>query len=427
MSKHYKQLKKLSKSSLGLNTTQISSEIDDLKSSREDLISDLYETSETVIAAEVLSDMVTNYHLKNVDKTGEVYSELSGKCESVEVIIKNKTKVDGFFSSSKSKELSEILSTTTLYGEFLYYGVSYADDSLTLYIEKLLESGELQLVFGGRDLSEESLIKLNEIVLNYLPTYKQKFTEYLPEHMDYVDSFENVENLYLEDGKGDGIISKTKGLLSVVRNIYNRTKIIQLEIVTQLESNIREYKLSFVDLDISDKNIISTYGEPNLKNEKDRLNYLQNENESIDDTISTLVRERERIIIAKKEKDDSFAEVGNLLGDNDTSFIVDNDLINLPTAAETHKKTLTLFSGERIGEIINAASDEGKFFVEVFELTDIEAAIVLGKGYELLESSEDLVYNYNTVEGVRKTENLTTWTISWENGNSFTGGGKIVK
>ena len=423
MSKHYKQLKKLSKSSLGLNTTQISSEIDELKSNRTELSENLYIRSETVIAAEVLADMVTNYHLKNVDKTGEVYSELSGKCESTEIIIKNKSYVSDFFSSSIVKELSEILSTTTLYSEFLNYGESYADDSLTLYIEKLLESGELQLVFEGKELSEDSLKELNKIVLNYLPTYKQKFTEYLPEHMDYVDSFENVENLYLEDGKGDGIIDKTRSVLSDVQDFSIRTKIIQLEIVTQLESNIREYKLSFVDLDISDKNIISTYGEPNLKNEKDRLNYLQNENESIDDTISTLVRERERIILAKKEKDDSVAEVGNLLGDSDTSFIVDNELINLPTAAETHKKTLTLFSGERIGEIINAASDEGKFFVEVFELTDIEASIVLGKGYELLESSEDLVYNYNTVEGVRKKEKLTTWTISWENGNSFTEGG----
>ena len=78
--------------------------------------------------------------------------------------------------------------------------------------------------------------------------------------MDYVDSFENVENLYLEDGKGDGIIDKTRSVLSDVQDFSIRTKIIQLEIVTQLESNIREYKLSFVDLDISDKNIISTYG-----------------------------------------------------------------------------------------------------------------------------------------------------------------------
>ena len=55
----------------------------------------------------------------------------------------------------------------------------------------------------------------------------------------------------------------------------------------------------------------------------------------------------------------------------------------------------------------------------MFELTDIEAKIVLDKGYELLESSEDLVYNYNTVEGVRKKEKLTTWTISWENATNI--------
>jgi len=423
MSKHYKQLKKLSKRGLGLNATDIGKQILTVKSNRTALSENLYIRSETVIAAEVLADMVTKYHLRNVDGSGEVYSELSAKCENTEVIIKNKTRVDEFFSSFIEKEKSEILSTTVLYNEFLNYGESYADDSLTLYIEKLLESGELQLVFDEEEeLSEDSLKELNKIVLNYLATYEQKFTEYLPEHMDYADSFENIKNSYIEDGKGIGTISKTMIVLREVGNFSSRTKYEQLEIVTLLESNIREYKLFFVDLNISDKNIISTYGEYNLKNEKDSLNSLQDENKSIDDTIATLVKEREQIIESLNQKEDSLVELSELLSSVDTGFIERNELISLPTASDTHKKTLKVFSGERIGKIIDAAASEGKFFVEMFDLTDIEAKIVTDKGYELLESSEDIVYNYNTVEGVRKKETLTTWTISWENGNSFTEG-----
>lgn len=420
MSKHYKQLKKLSKRGLGLTTTDISKQIIEVRSNRDDLSENLYNKSQSVIAAEVIADMVTKYHLKNVDGTEEVYSELSAKCESIEVIISNKTKVDGFFSSFIVKEKSEILSTTVLYSEFLNYGESYADDSLTLYIEKLLESGELQLVLEGKDLSEDSLKELNKVVLNYLATYEEKFTEYLPEHMDYADSFENIKNSYIEDDKGTGIISKTRGVLSDVQDFSIRTKYEQLEIVTLLESNIREYKLSFEDLNISDKNIISTYGEPNLKNEKDSLNSLQDENNSIDATIFDLVQERERISLAQKGKDESVLEVKDLLGSVDTGFIDRNELISLATAADTHKKTLKVFSGERLGEIIDGAAAEGKFFVEVFELTDIEAKIVLDKGYELLESTEPVVIDPNNVEGGRKTQILTTWTISWENGNSFT-------
>ena len=131
MSKHYTQLKKLSKRSLGLTAIEISKEIDTVKDTRDGLSDLLYTQSENVIAAEVIADMVTNYHLKNIDKSVEVNIELSAKCESTEIIIKNKSYVSDFFSASIYKELSEILSTISLYSEFLKYGESYADDSLT--------------------------------------------------------------------------------------------------------------------------------------------------------------------------------------------------------------------------------------------------------------------------------------------------------
>ena len=72
MSKHYKQLKKLSKRSLGLTAIEINKEIDTVKDTRDGLSELLYTQSENVIAAEVIADMVTNYHLKNIDKSVEV-------------------------------------------------------------------------------------------------------------------------------------------------------------------------------------------------------------------------------------------------------------------------------------------------------------------------------------------------------------------
>jgi len=419
MSKHYKQLKKLSKRSLGLTAIEISKEIDTVKDTRDGLSDLLYTQSENVIAAEVIADMVTNYHLKNIDKSVEVNIELSAKCESTEIIIKNKSYVSDFFSASIYKELSEILSTISLYSEFLKYGESYADDSLTLHVETLLESGKLQLVLEGKELSEDSLKELNKIVLNYLPTYEQKFIEFLPTYMSYKDSFETIKNLYIEDGKGTGIIDKTISVLSDVQNFSKRTKLDQLGIITELESNIRKYKLSFGELNISDKNITSKYGVSNLKKEKESLISLQKENESIDDTITSLVKEKTQISQSKINKDDSVDELNVLLGGIDTTFIERNSLINLTTAVETHRATLSVYSGERIGEIIDKASKEGNFNVEVFELTDIEAKIIVDRGYELLESTESIVLDPNNIGAGRKTETLTTWTISWENANSF--------
>lgn len=419
MSKHYKQLKKLSKRSLGLTAIEINKEIDTVKDNRDGLSELLYTQSENVIAAEVIADMVTNYHLKNIDKSVEVNIELSAKCESTEIIIKNKSYVSDFFSSSIVKELSEILSTISLYSEFLKYGESYADDSLTLHVETLLESGKLQLVLEGKELSEDSLKELNKIVLNYLPTYEQKFIEFLPTYMSYKDSFETIKSLYIEDGKGTGIIDKTRSVLSDVQDFSERTKLDQLGIKTELESGIRKYKLSFGELNISDKNIISKYGVSNLKKEKESLISLQKENESIDDTITSLVKEKNQISQSKINKDDSVDELNELLDGIDTSYIVKNSLISLSAASETHRATLSVYSGVRIGAIINQAAKEGKFFVEVFELTDIEAKIVLDKGYELLESTESIVRDPNNIGAGRKTEILTTWTISWENANSF--------
>jgi hypothetical protein len=73
---------------------------------------------------------------------------------------------------------------------------------------------------------------------------------------------------------------------------------------------------------------------------------------------------------------------------------------------------LKIYSGARVDKIIKEAIDEGKFEVEVFELTDIEAKLLLDGGYYIKETTEP-----------RKTGNtiiqVSSWTINWESANSI--------
>ena len=435
MSKHYKQLKKLNKRALGLSTTDINSEIETVNKRRSNLSTLLYNQSQKVIGSGVIADMVDKYHLKNVGADYEINTSLSAMCENVNVIGTYKKNVNTFFDSGfKVGELTQISSTIVLYTQFLTYVENYANDNLRLYVEKLLESGKLKLVLKERDeksdedekseiptkLTEQSLKELNKIVLDYLSTYEKTFIEFLPTYMDYKGSLQKVKDSYGElEVKGNTTIRKTVWILKSVENFGGRTKLQQVETLTLLESSIRKYKISIGELNVSAKNIILNNGSPNLETEKENLSSLEKENGSIDITITSLVKEKEEISESKIKKDASVKELGELLGSVDTTFIDKNSLISLTTAAETHKTTLRVYSGARINKTIQAAADEGKFFVEVFELTDNEAKIVLDKGYELLESTEPVVIDPNNVAGGRRTEILTTWTISWENATNI--------
>lgn len=429
MSKHYKQLKKLNKRALGLSTTDINSEIETVNKRRSNLSTLLYNQSQKVIGSGVIADMVDKYHLKSVGAADEINTSLSAKCENTDVIGTYKKNVLTFFDSGfKVGELTQISSTIALYTQFLTYVENYANDKLRLYVEKLLESGKLKLVLKGRDekseiptiLTDQSLKELNKIVLDYLPTYEKTFIEFLPTYMDYKGSLQKVKDSYGElKVKGNATISKTLWVSKNVENFGSRTKLQQVETLTILESNIRKRKISIGELNVSAKNIILNNGSPNLETEKENLSSLEKENGLIDITITSLVKEKEEISESKIKKDESVKELGELLGSVDTTFIDKNSLISLTTAAETHKTTLRVYSGARINRTIQVAADEGKFFVEVLELTDIEAKIVLDKGYELLESTEPVVIDPNNVAGGRRTEILTTWTISWENATNI--------
>ena len=431
MSKHLQRLNKLNKRSLGLTTKEINLEIESVSNRRDNLSTLLYNQSQKVIGVGVIADMVDKYHLKNVGAADEINTSLSARCENTDVIGTYKKYVDIFFDSGfKVGELTQIPSTLVLYREFLTYTQSYANDNLRLYVEKLLESGKLKLVLRERDekrdedekseiitkLTEQSLKELNKIVLDYLPTYEKTFIEFLPTYMDYKGSLQKIKDSYGElVVKGNTTIKKTVWVLKTVENFGSRTKLQQVQTVTLLESSIRKNKISLGELNVSAKNIILDNGTPNLEREKEDLGSLEKENDSIDTTINALTKEKEEISQSQIKKDESVKELDELLGSVDTTYIDTNSLINLTPAAEMHTTALRVFTGERIDKIIQQAAKEGKFFVEVFELTDIEAKIILGKGYELLESTEPVVHDPKNVRGGKRTEILTTWTISWEN------------
>jgi len=435
--KHFQKLTKLNKRSLGLTPKEIDLEIESVSNRRDNLSTLLYNQSQNVIGAEVIADMVDNYHLKNIGAADEINTSLSARCENTDVIRAYKKYVTTFFDAGlKPSSLSQIPSTLVLYTQFLTYTENYADGGLILYVENLLKSGKLKLVLkqDGEEkekspfptmLTEQSLIEVNKIVLGYLSTYEKTFIEFLPTYMDYKTSLEKTKNGYtntdwMESGSNKiGIISKTLWVLKSVERFDSRTKLEQVQALTLLESNIRKNKISLGELNVSAKNIILYNGTPNLETEKGSLQHLEEENDSIDNTITTLTLEKEEISQAQIKKDESVKELDELLDSVDTTYIDTNSLINLTTASEMHTTALRVFTGARINKIIQQAAEEGKFFVEVFDLTNIEAKIVLGKGYELLESTEPIVYDPKNVGGGRKTEIATTWTISWENAINF--------
>ena len=55
---------------------------------------------------------------------------------------------------------------------------------------------------------------------------------------------------------------------------------------------------------------------------------------------------------------------------------------------------------------------KGFFEVEVFELTDIEAKLLLDAGYYIKETTEPKKSGNRVIE-------VTTWTINWESANSI--------
>jgi hypothetical protein len=148
---------------------------------------------------------------------------------------------------------------------------------------------------------------------------------------------------------------------------------------------------------------------------KDALNSLNKENVEIDTKITTLQTEKTFITEVQTERDEQIEDLEEILGGVDTTFIDKMGLSKdtIISAKSAHTETLKIFTGDRINTIIKDTIAKGLFEVEVFELTDIEAKLLLDGGYYIKETTEPRKSG-NTVI------NVSSWTINWESANSVT-------
>ena len=177
MSKHLRALGKLRKNVLGLTTTNLNTEITSLGERRDKLPTLIYEKTDEATAAEVLSNMVDKYHLKEaslVEIMGKIEGEsslgfpssmevttfintineeLSAKCETQTVIDSAKRKVAEFFSVKTDGLINSGIDGTTTssilnYQKFNDNAYNYTDSSKYLHFINLVEKGDLKLEFS---------------------------------------------------------------------------------------------------------------------------------------------------------------------------------------------------------------------------------------------------------------------------------------
>ncbi len=295
--------------------------------------------------------------------------------------------------------------------------------------------------------TKKSFDVVERLALAYRDTYIKNYTEYLPDFAQ-LKYFINQELEYefgkyearlpLESPRGEELGEKelsdedklrsnytqfTNDIIDELTSLFYGTlsKSDRINTIERYRKNISIAVLNLGTQNDNSKNILKTYGEDNLIVVKDSLNSLNKENDEIDTKITTLQTEKTAINEFDLERKEQLEDLDELLGGVDTTFIdkaglSENSIIS---AQDAHKKTLTLYSGARVDKIIKEAIDEGKFEVEVFELTDIEAKLLLNAGYYIKETTEVNVIDPNNKAGGRREEILTTWTINWESANSI--------
>jgi len=300
--------------------------------------------------------------------------------------------------------------------------------------------------------TEKSFEVVERLALAYRDTYIKNYTEYLPDFAQ-LKYFLNQELEYefgkyeprvmlppkgvdeeLDEELDEGEISDFEKLRSKFTNFTN-------DIVAELTylfygdlskskriNNIETYRknISIAVLNLgtqndNSKNILRTYGEGNLTFVKDELNTLNKENDEIDTKITTLQTEKTTISEVELERREQTEDLEEILGSVDTTFIDKAGLSkeSIISAQSAHTETLKIYSGARVDKIIKEAIAKGEFEVEVFELTDIEAKLLLDAGYYIKETTEVNVIDPNNKAGGRREEILTTWTINWESANSI--------
>lgn len=126
-------LKKLTKRALGLTSANLDAEIEALEEKRDTLAASVYEQAQKVIGAEILKEMVDTYHLKtNASIVGPLRTKTSAEIESSTVR-----------SATDTTGTNFSFANTNNYNNFLSNTAKYANNSLSLYIDTLLNSGDL--------------------------------------------------------------------------------------------------------------------------------------------------------------------------------------------------------------------------------------------------------------------------------------------
>ena len=390
---------------------------------------------------------VTNPHFNLLSYTYTLTSELG----SVEKLGFSKGTPDGAINNEKGNILIVKSDKENVYNVFTNLSATGTPVTTTTYdlnkesfskIELVDEKGgktSFSLTFENAGLifrdnkipTEKSFEVVERLVLAYRDTYIKNYMEYLPDfaQLKYflTQNLEDVFGKYVSKELGGEEISDieklkskftyfTNDIIDTLSSLFygDLSKSKRIDIIERYRKNISIAVLNLGKQNDNSKNILSTFGESNLIVVKNELNSLNKENGDIDKKIEVLQTEKTTISEIEVERREQTEDLEEILGGVDTTFI---DKVGLSegsiiSAKSAHTETLKIYTGQRINKIINETILKGEFEVEVFELTDIEAKLLLSAGYYIKETTEPVKSGNRVVQ-------KSSWTINWESANSI--------
>lgn len=261
-------------------------------------------------------------------------------------------------------------------------------------------------------ISKETKQAFNSVVTDYISTYEKLFKEYLPSFMVYDNTLTKLINNFKLFTKADSeLLEKSNTLLTTFTNFNTLTKEQKITLTEGFRKSISNAVIELKKEVNTSNSILENYGLTNLNKQKSVLESLEKENDAIDSSILELENEKTAVSNIIKTKNELKTEIEESLSGIDTLFITGSSLVSIISASSAHTETLKVFAGNRLNDLIKTAASKGQFQVEVEELTNIEAKILLDNGYEIVESFDRKKFG-NLVK------NVVTFTIRWANANS---------
>ena len=394
---------------------------------------------------------VTNPHFNILSYTYTLTSELGSK----EKLVTSKGTPDGAINNEKGNILIVKSDKENVYNVFTNLSATGTPVTTTTYDLNTESFSKIELVDekGGKtsfsltfeksgDLekelklpTEKSFEVVERLVLAYRDTYIKNYMEYLPDfaQLKYflTQNMEDVFGKYVsrvfegefggeEDLDNEKLKSKftyfTNEIIDTLSSLFygDLSKSKRIDTIERYRKNISIAVLNLGKQNDNSKNILSTFGESNLIVVKNELNSLNKENGDIDKKIEVLQTEKTTISEVEVERREQTEDLEEILGGVDTTFIDKAGLSegSIISAKSAHTETLKIYTGQRINKIINETILKGEFEVEVFELTDIEAKLLLSAGYYIKETTEPVKSGNRVVQ-------KSSWTINWESANSI--------